>query len=180
MRTHVVTRRARARAALQATAALAFVAAGCGAGAATTSGKRAPEIAGASSADGASARLEDFRGQWVVLSFGASWCVPCKHELPAWQALAATYAARRAPVVFVAVNVDESRERGKQFTDALGLRDMRVLFDPAQHAVQRYDPPTMPTTYIIDPRGVVRYVHPGYQPGDEQKLAAKLDGLLAS
>lgn len=142
-------------------------------------GKPAPELTGAKTARGASAKLRKYRGKWVVLTFGASWCAPCKKELPAWQKLAADYRKRRAPVVFVAVNIDESAARGREFVERLRLSSMCVLFDTQQRAVSGYDPPKMPSSYIVDPRGVVRHIHPGYHPGDERELAATLDELMS-
>jgi peroxiredoxin len=164
---------------LLAAACALVVAAAPQASAGVRTGRRAPDLEGAARASGAPVRLDRFRGKWVVLTFGASWCGPCKNELSAWQRLAAGFRKRKARVVFVAVNIDEDQRKGARFMKRLGLRDVCVLFDPALRAVARYDPPKMPTTYVIDPTGVVRHIHPGYKRGDEKRLAARLDKLLA-
>ena len=142
------------------------------------SGDRAPSLSGVTSARGNQLSLATYRGRWVVLTFGASWCEPCKLELPAWDRLAAAYRRARSKVVFVAVNIDEDAETGRSFLTSLRLRHVCVGFDPGRVAVAAYDPGTMPTTYLIDPTGVVRYVHLGYRAGDERRLRARVDALI--
>lgn len=141
----------------------------------------APEFdKAAKTAAGKKFRLKSLRGGWVVVTFGASWCKPCKDELPAWDKLAKRY---KGKVRFVAVNIDNDPSKGKRFVKKLGLRHMLVVYSPesktstADHYVGG-DDPKFPTTFVIDPKGVVKHVHPTYHKGDEKKLAAKLDELI--
>lgn len=146
-----------------------------------SSGSRAPELDGAAKTEkGKKFRLKELRGGWVAITFGASWCKPCKAELPAWDKLAASY---RGKVTFVAVNIDNDRKKGEKFVRKLKIRNMRVVYSPEDKttSADSYvggDDPKFPTTFVIDPNGIVRHVHREYHKGDDRKLAAKLDELM--
>jgi thiol-disulfide isomerase/thioredoxin len=140
-------------------------------------GDRAAELIGARDGSGRRVTLKQYRNKIVVMTFGASWCQPCKKELPAWEELATKYRSR--DVVFLAVNIDTELAKGKTFISDAGLRTMRAVYEPQGATVKTYDPPTMPTTYVIDGHGIVRHLHTGYRKGDARKLAARIDALLA-
>jgi cytochrome c biogenesis protein CcmG, thiol:disulfide interchange protein DsbE len=140
-------------------------------------GDRAAEFIAARDGNGRRVTLKQYRNKIVVITFGASWCQPCKKELPAWEALARKYSSKG--VVFLAVNIDTEPAKGKEFIKEAGLRTMRAVYDPQGATVKSYDPPTMPTTYVIDGHGIVRHRHAGYRKGDARKLAAHIDELLA-
>lgn len=123
--------------------------------------------------------LRDLRGKIVVLDFWASWCGPCKKELPALDALAKEYAQTGSPVVVVAVNIDKDRAKADRTLKLLGLSSLTILFDPAGTSAGLYDLPSMPTSFVIDGKGIVRHVHAGYRPGDERGLRREIDALLA-
>ncbi|WP_428265411.1 TlpA family protein disulfide reductase [Haliangium sp.] len=159
-----------------ALAALFCLSAGGVAVADVSVGDRAPELVGAKDGRGKRVRLKAYRKKVVVLTFGASWCKPCKKELPAWDKLARRY--RDKGVVFLAVNIDKEAGKGKKFMAEAKLKAVRAVFEPTGASAESYDPPTMPTTYVIDGRGVVRYRHKGYRGGDEDELAKQLDKLL--
>jgi len=145
-------------------------------------GSRAPELdVNVKDGAGKKFRLKDLRGGWVVLTFGASWCKPCKAELPVWDKLAPSYAGK---VTFVAVNIDNDRAKGEKFVKKLKLRNLRIVYSPQDrtNSANTYfggDDPKFPTTFVIDPKGVVRHVHREYHDGDAAKLSRKLDELLA-
>lgn len=141
-------------------------------------GDRAAEFVRVVDASGKGVSLKTLRDQVVVLTFGASWCEPCRKELPAYEKLAQRYKQRRAPVVFIAVNIDNEPSKGKKFMSQAGLRVVRAAYDAQKSTVESYDPPKMPSTFIIH-RGIVKHVHAGYSAGDEQKLAAIIDRELA-
>lgn len=140
-------------------------------------GDRAAEFIAAKDGRGRRVKLRSYRNKIVVLTFGASWCKPCAKELPAWEKLARTYKSRG--VVFVAVNIDNELAKGKAFVKKAGLKTMRAVYESGGATVESYNPPTMPTTYVIDSRGIVRHMHKGYRSGDAKKLARELDKLLA-
>jgi len=131
----------------------------------------------AKTAAGKRFRLKDMAGKWVLYTFGASWCGPCKKELPAWDKLAPKFAGK---VLFVGVNINNKVEEGREFIQSLKLKRLFVVYmpDEASPAMKAYDPDRMPSTFIIDPTGIVRDVVYGYDKGDEDKLAAKLADLV--
>jgi len=160
-----------------ALAALSLLVAAPVAHASVKAGDRFVELDGAKTADGKTFTLKTMTGRWVIYSFGASWCAPCHKELPAWDKLAPRYANK---ALFVAVNINNDAGEGKAFVRSLGLEHMLAVYLPADSskALTQYDPDHMPSTFVIDPDGVVRFVAYGYTKGDEGKLASKLDGLV--
>jgi len=131
----------------------------------------------AKAASGKNFHLKDMAGKWVLFTFGASWCQPCHKELPAWDALAPKF---KGKVVFVAINIDNKPDDGKKFVDSLKLKHIFPVFmpDETSTAIKSYDPDKMPSTFVIDPQGVIQVVRYGYDSGDEDKLAATLSSLV--
>jgi len=156
---------------------MAALAIATGARAEIRSGDRAADFVQAVDSTGRRVSLKAFREKVVVVTFGASWCEPCKRELPAMEKLAKRYRERSAPVVFLAVNIDNEAVKGKRFMEQAGLRTVRAIYDPQKSTVETYDPPKMPSTFIIR-GGVVRHVHAGFSNGDEAALARAIDREL--
>jgi thiol-disulfide isomerase/thioredoxin len=131
----------------------------------------------AKTAKGKKFHLKDMAGKWVLYTFGASWCQPCHKELPAWDSIAPKFNGK---VLFVAVNINNKEDEGKAFIDSLKLKHIFPVFMPDENspAMKAYDPDRMPSTFVIDPQGVVRIVQYGYDKGDEDKLASKLADLI--
>lgn len=126
-------------------------------------------------ADGASrVSLAAHAGKVVVVDFWATWCKPCRASFPAYQAIADDHGA---DVVVIGVSVDEEPEGIPAFAEATGAR-FPLVWDEAQGVSQRYSPPTMPTSFIVDRSGIVRFVHTGFVPGDEQAVRAHIEQLL--
>ena len=131
----------------------------------------------AKTANGKHFRLKDMAGKWVLYTFGASWCAPCAKELPAWDKVAPKFQGK---VLFVAVNIDNKIEEGKDFIASLKLKHVFPVYLPedSSPAMKSYDPGHMPSTFVIDPKGVVQLVKYGYDKGEEDKLAAALTELI--
>ena len=108
--------------------------------------------------EGTPKSLADLRGQVVVLNFWATWCAPCRAELPVLDELGVAQAD--AGVVYLAVNIDESDKKAKVVWNRLGMR-MPTVWDPGQTTVAAYAPDAMPTTYVLDRQGEVRWVEAG-------------------
>lgn len=139
-------------------------------------GQRAPEF-NLPALGGSRVSLRRLAGKVVLIDFWASWCEPCKQELPELQKLQQEYAAKG--VVIVAVNLDQRRENAEQLSRRLGLT-LTVALDPDGSVASTYDPPKMPSSYVVDRGGVVRFVHAGFDGrGDIAKLRGELDSLLA-
>jgi thiol-disulfide isomerase/thioredoxin len=127
----------------------------------------------AHAANGKAFRLKAMAGKWVVFGFNASWCGPCKKELPALDRVAPKLAGK---ALFVAVNIDADAGDGKQFIESLKLRHIFPVFmnDENSAALKAYDPDKMPSLFVIDPKGTVQLVEYGYSKGDEDRLCGKL------
>lgn len=139
-------------------------------------GDRAPELDIAKTEAGKAWKLKNQKG-WVLMTFGAKWCVPCAKELPAWDKLAPQFAKK---ITFVAVNVNNNPKDGKKFHDKLKLKNMVRVYLPQDKATadEQYDTGTFPSTFVVDPKGVIRHIHTGYESGDEAKLKEHLLTLL--
>ena len=109
--------------------------------------------------DGRRLRLSDFRGRPVLLNFWATWCIPCKRELPAMEALLRRHEADGLAVV--AVNAAETYGPANRFLQELGVQLTAFAYDPKGDVVRRYGVQGLPTSYFIDAEGVVRRVVAG-------------------
>jgi thiol-disulfide isomerase/thioredoxin len=144
-------------------------------------GEKYAELDVAVDAAGKAVKLKAYKDKWVLVTVGAAWCKPCKKELPVWDKLAASY---KGKITFMAVDVDDEIADGKKFHKKLKLKNMKLVYMPAasSSAAGRYGAETMPTTFVIDPKGVVRHVHAGFNEsdpsGETKKLQATLDKLL--
>lgn len=140
-------------------------------------GDRVTELDVAVDAAGKPFKLKALKGKWFVITVGAAWCKPCAKELPQWDKIAA---ARAGKVTFVAVDIDDDVADGKRFHEKLKIKNMTKVYLPNDKSSVggNYGSDTMPTSFIVDPQGVVRHVHKGFNAGDEKSLAAELDKLV--
>ena len=146
---------------------------GAGANAALVS-QRAPDFTLPSSA-GPNLRLQEQRGQVIMLNFWATWCGPCRREMPQLDRLYEKY--RSAGFLLLGVNVDEDQRNAIGVFTKLGVH-FPVLFDTKQKVSRLYDLSTMPSTVLIDRDGRVRYVHLGYKEGFEDTYDKQIAELL--
>jgi thiol-disulfide isomerase/thioredoxin len=137
--------------------------------------KPAPNIV-VQNGDGGSVDLASYRGKVVLVDFWASWCPPCKTSFPALDALYREYVAKGVEVL--AVNVDERRRDADAFLSAHPHR-LTVLFDPKGAAPAAFGVKGMPTSYIIDRNGNIRFTHMGYSGNVDESYRRELGQLLA-
>jgi thiol-disulfide isomerase/thioredoxin len=123
--------------------------------------------------------LSEYKGNIVFVNFWASWCGPCQQELPELNKLAAHYAGRGVRVLVI--NVEKTRTPGKALLARLGLTrpNFEVLWDSRSKAVSAYDIPSMPTSFVLDSRGVIRFIHNGYHPENTEAWRSEINQLLA-
>jgi thiol-disulfide isomerase/thioredoxin len=96
--------------------------------------------------------LERYRGHIVLMNLWASWCPPCRAEMPDLQRLQTAYA--HGGIAIIGVNEGESPQRARSFADSLGIR-FPVWIDGTQRYGRTYAALGLPTTVILDRRGVV-------------------------
>ena len=127
------------------------------------------------SASGENIRLSEYRGQVVLINFWASWCGPCRQEMPELDAIQRKY----KPLGFTVfgVNVEQNRELADKV-----LRDIPVsfpiLFDDENKVSKQYDVDAMPVTVLVDREGQIRFMHRGYKPGYEQEYERQVRILV--
>ena len=128
--------------------------------------------------DGKAVSLAEFKGRVVFLDFWASWCPPCKKEMPEINKLAEKF--NDADMAVVAVTVDKKKEHAGPFMSTIpGLsKRITVLHDPQSSVVSAYMAQAMPTSYIIDRTGVIRFVHFGYRETDPAEWVKEIESLL--
>ena len=120
-------------------------------------------------------RLAEHRGDIVLLNFWASWCGPCRQEMPKLEELQQHFSA--AGFTVLAVSVDEDEAAAQALAKTLNV-SFPMLLD-AGHAISNaYDLQAVPSTVLIDRDGQVQYVHQGYLPGDEKKYRNKIMELM--
>lgn len=138
-------------------------------------GDPAPELVAEPLAGGAPQRLADYRGRVVYLDFWASWCAPCRISLPLLDGLRAEYAARGFEVL--GVSLDEERGKAARVVRQLGLR-YPTLAAPEPASLLPFGIGQMPSAYLLDREGRVRYIHQGFRRTDVPTIRAEIEKLL--
>lgn len=124
---------------------------------------------------GSNIRLAEQRGNVVMLNFWASWCTPCRQEMPHLNALSEQYSALGFKLL--GINVDENPQAANRAIDELKVA-FPVLFDSDSSTADLLAVDAMPTTIIIDKDGNIRHWHRGYQSGYEVSYAKQIAQLI--
>ncbi|MFO7286610.1 MAG: TlpA family protein disulfide reductase [Gammaproteobacteria bacterium] len=127
------------------------------------------------SRDGGTVSLEDFAGDVVLINFWATWCGPCRKEMPHLEALHQRY--KNLGFTLLGINVEDDTRGVEKFLKETPV-SFPVLLDPANEVSGLYRVVAMPTTVIIDRNGQMRYIHHGYQSGYEHQYQAQIRELL--
>ncbi|NOY61728.1 MAG: TlpA family protein disulfide reductase [Gammaproteobacteria bacterium] len=127
------------------------------------------------SRSGDNLKLSEFRGEVVMLNFWASWCGPCRQEMPLLEALYKRY----QPMGFtlLGVNVEENPEAALAMLEDIPV-SFPILFDNENRVSELYDLITMPTTVLIDRDGNKRYLHRSFVPGMEKDYERQIKTLI--
>lgn len=137
-------------------------------------GQEAPDFA-LRTLDGENLRLSEYRGEVVMINFWATWCGPCRQEMPLLDELYNRY--ERVGFQLLGVNIDDDPRRAMEMAEELGI-SFPVLFDDRKEVSELYRVEAMPVTVILDREGVVRYTHYGYKPGYEEYYLDQVRTLL--
>jgi len=117
------------------------------------------------SLSGSNVRLSELKGDVVLLNFWASWCGPCRLEMPLLNKLHNKY--KGIGFTVIGVNVEESTAAAQDFLNENKV-SFPILWDTQNKVSKQYNVQAMPTTVMIDRDGQVRYLHKGFQAGDER------------
>jgi peroxiredoxin len=134
----------------------------------------APDFA-LKSHSGENLRLSEFRGEVVMINFWASWCGPCRQEMPLLDELYTQY----QPLGFtiLGVNVEEDPSKAKQLLKESPV-NFPILYDDKSEVSKLYKVVAMPSTVLVDRDGNVRYLHQGYKPGYEESYQHQVRALI--
>jgi peroxiredoxin len=126
-------------------------------------------------AEGGNLRLAEQRGQVVLINFWASWCGPCRVEMPHLNKLHDKYKA--GGFMVLGVNIDDDPRHGAATAARWGLR-FPVLLDTEKTVTRTYDLGAMPSTVLVDRDGRIRYLHRGYRDGMELEYERQIRDLV--
>ena len=140
----------------------------------TLEGQAAPDFV-LKSSGGENLRLSEYRGDVVMINFWATWCGPCRQEMPLLDDLYGRY--ERVGFTLLGVNIDDDSRRAMKMIEELGV-SFPVLFDDSKDVSKLYAVEAMPVTVLVDREGTVRHVHHGYKPGYEEKYLTEIRSLL--
>lgn len=122
------------------------------------------------------AALPKTSGKVVLVDFWASWCAPCRASFPVMSRLQAKYAAKG--LVIIGIGVDEEAEKYQAFA-AKNKVGFTLVHDAKQKAAAFFNPPTMPTSYLIDRSGIIRHIHQGFKGAKtEAEYTKEIEALL--
>jgi peroxiredoxin len=127
------------------------------------------------SLEGKNMRLAEQRGNVVLVNFWASWCGPCKQEMPHLNRLYDKY--RASGFVLLGVNIDDDPRAASSAAARMGLR-FPVLLDADKAVSRLYDLGSMPATVLVDRDGRVRFLHRGYREGVEDEYERQIRELV--
>jgi len=142
---------------------------------AVTPSAPAPDFTLRTMGGGPNLRLQEQRGRVVLVNFWATWCGPCRQEMPHLNRLYEKY--RASGLVLLGVNIDDDTRVAADVAAKLHV-NFPVLLDTDKTVSRLYDMSTMPSTVVIDREGRVRYIHRGYRDGYEATYDQQIRELL--
>lgn len=119
-------------------------------------------------------RLADYLGKPIILNFWATWCPPCREEMPSMQR--AHEALSKEGIAVIGINVGDDAEAIGNFLDEVQV-DFPLPMDPDYKVAQSYPLKGLPTTYVIDPKGRLVYAALGERAWDDPKLMDRIRAL---
>ena len=119
--------------------------------------------------------LADYRGKVVLVNFWATWCEPCREEMPSIERLRASLGGR--PFAVLAVNLAEPESRIRKFLDAMPL-GFPILLDRDTKTTRAWQAKVLPATYIVGPDGAIRYRHIGELDWSKPEVRRQILGLM--
>ncbi len=124
---------------------------------------------------GTNLSLSQYKGQVVMINFWATWCGPCRQEMPLLDAMYKKYKAMG--FTLIGVNVEPDSKGAEKFLQGVAVT-FPVAFDAESRVSKLYNVQGMPSTVIVDRKGNARVLHKGYRPGDENLYLDQVRKLI--
>jgi peroxiredoxin len=124
---------------------------------------------------GKTINLAQYKGQVVMINFWATWCGPCRQEMPLLESIYKQY--HKAGFTLLGVNVEPDAKPAEDYLKAIPV-SFPILFDTKSEVSKMYEVSGMPSTIIVDRKGNVRVIHHGYKPGDENEYQDSIRKLV--
>lgn len=124
---------------------------------------------------GKNIRLSDLRGQVVMINFWASWCGPCRQEMPILDDLYKRYS--KLGFTLIGVNVEQDSSKANAYLKDIPV-SFPILYDTGNLTSKLYNVNAMPTTVMVDRNGNMRFIHHGYKPGYENDYKKQIKALI--
>jgi len=137
-------------------------------------GAKAPSFDLPAQVGGKRASLESVGGKVSIIDFWATWCEPCKMSFPKYQALLSKY---DGDLAVIGISEDDEPDGIGAFAKDTGA-EFVLAWDRDKRVAERYKPDAMPTGFVVDKGGVVRYVHAGYHEGEEKTIERQVKTLI--
>jgi peroxiredoxin/mannose-6-phosphate isomerase-like protein (cupin superfamily) len=118
------------------------------------------------------------KGKVIIVDFMATWCVPCRTAIPRLQALYAKYQSKGLEIVGIAANDPSEANDVKQWAAGLRAAFPIATDDARKTTLGAFKVETMPSTFVIDRTGTVKFVHKGYHDGESDEIEQEISGLL--
>ena len=125
--------------------------------------------------DGGMHRLADYRGKAVLVNFWATWCAPCRAEMPSMERLRRAMEGR--PFTVLAVNVGESGRVARDFAEKLPVT-FTVLLDRDGSVTRAWGARVLPASYLVGPDGAIRYSYFGDLDWSSDEVRARIESLM--
>ena len=124
--------------------------------------------------EGGVVRFDSFKGKVIVLNFWATWCPPCRKEMPLLESTYKRY--KDKGLVILGINYNEDRERVLKFTQEMGVT-FPIILDKELNLTRKYGVLALPATFFIDKKGIIRAQYKGEIV--EEIIATKVEPLLS-
>ncbi len=138
-------------------------------------GAPAPDFAASSLNGKGKVSVKASGGKVLIVDFWATWCEPCKKSFPKLQELFVKYKA--SGMDMIAVSEDDENTGITDFGNTFGSK-FPLMWDDGKAIAAKWQPKSMPSTFIVDKKGVVRFVHLGYHDGEEAEIEKEVKSLL--
>jgi cytochrome c biogenesis protein CcmG/thiol:disulfide interchange protein DsbE len=138
-------------------------------------GSPAPDFSGLSLNNRGRPSVKAANGKVLIVDFWATWCEPCKKSFPKLQDLYTKFKA--SGMELIAVSEDDENAGVLDFGNNFGVK-FPLVWDDGKVIAGKWKPKSMPSTFIVDRKGVVRFVHFGYHDGEEGEIEKEVKSLL--